>query len=61
MPEERPVELKKCDNPACDRAVRLHAQYCCTYCAAAHQQSREVHDHSPACDERHHQRGGTAR
>lgn len=26
------MEMKKCDNPSCDRLVPINVQYCCTPC-----------------------------
>jgi hypothetical protein len=49
-------QLKRCDNPACDRLTT--AMYCCSPCDYARQHGYEIHTegvlaHSPGCDERH--------
>lgn len=56
------VYLHKCENPLCDRLVKLGVAYCCDSCARAHEKHYEIHEsgilgHSEACNQRHAQRG----
>jgi hypothetical protein len=56
------IELKKCDNELCDRAVKTWTAYCCEACAQAHEGHYEIHEdgplgHRPTCEERHAERG----
>jgi hypothetical protein len=50
-------EFQKCANPACTRQVKASVQYCCGYCAVAHEVPFEVHEHSLPCDRRAVERG----
>lgn len=54
-------QLKRCDNPACRRHIRIGICYCCASCSLAHTRGYEIHDsgpfaHSGWCDRRHKER-----
>lgn len=56
------IEMKKCSNSLCDRAVKDWTIYCCEPCAQAHEGSYEIHEdgilgHTSGCEERHAARG----
>jgi hypothetical protein len=55
------VDLRKCENPDCQRLVPVGTYYCCTGCDAAHEGCYEIHPngpfgHSEGCNQRHAER-----
>lgn len=56
-----PQNLKKCDNPLCERRVSVSTKYCCVACGDAHEGGYEIHKagplaHSQGCNERDRER-----
>jgi hypothetical protein len=56
------MELKKCTNSLCDRAVKSWTAYCCEPCAQAQEGRYEIHEDGPlghtlSCQARHAERG----
>jgi hypothetical protein len=57
--DDKPIRLKKCDTPDCDRLTT--ADHCCGSCGLAHGGGYEVHEsgplgHSDLCNERQEKR-----
>jgi hypothetical protein len=54
--------LERCDNPACDRQVKVGTAHCCGGCAAAHSMGVEAYgveqvlSHTEVCNARHAER-----
>jgi hypothetical protein len=47
----------KCATPDCLRKVGGGAAHCCGECAHSGKHHYEIHEHSPACDQRAAERG----
>lgn len=56
------IELKKCTNELCRRAVKTSVAYCCASCDRAAERGYEIHEtgllgHTEGCEIRHAERG----
>lgn len=57
-------KYQKCENPLCDRLVKIGIAYCCGACGDANDGHYEIHEsgplgHSEFCNQRHSERSIT--